>query len=339
MRRETRERMVLAGTAVALCLMGSAPGSSNDGRIPIYQPTVIGQDGTYYVTNDITAAGTILEILPTATWVSIDLNGNRLTRTDPGEVIRAEGAPSSFTRKAEVYNGILWTQDMPAAGTKTVKFGSWNDARVSDVETNGIIEFFESDTVKMSNTVAASATVTGTTTDHVTGSFRNLTFVDAFAIGLDILNGSAIQVENTVVENPASHGVRVNNCDACQFDSISVQDSGGNSIRVEDTRGSQWRQISSIRSQDSGIFVDLFSQGNTFADVTASFSQNGNPGMRNDGSQTGVSKGHFHGNSGGGVLNMGSEFNIWDIMTRGNAPPNFDDQGFLTFDGGGNVFN
>lgn len=334
MQRFSRKRIqwsFLAALVGLACLFGSLPVIPGDGRTPIWVPTVIDEDGSYYLTRDITAPGIILDIVPPAQHVTIDLNGNTLTRTDPGEVIRAVTGPSTIKRTLEIYGGVAWTGAMPAAGQTTVRTGAWQDASVRDFETNGYFDLDLIEVIKLQNAKAAAVSVTGTASDHVTGSIEDVTVVDSTDVGLDIEYGSAMRVSDISVENPFSHGVRVNNCDACQFSNIAVQDAGGNAVRLESTVASMWKTISSMRSSTSGFFIDNVSTGNFFTAASASFSQNGNVGFENHGARTNLNGGTFQGNSGGGIHNLGSEFSVRETNARGNAPPNFQDDGILTY--------
>ncbi len=336
MRRFAYERRILATTAALACLVGSIPIASGDGRIPIYQPTVIGADGNYYLTRDITTSGVVIDVLPAAINVNIDLNGHTLTRTDPGEVIRADAGGNTVERSFEFYDGDIFGF---AYGDTAVRARGWGNANLHAFRSNGDLELLESDAVAIWETTAASVTVTGTASDHVTGTISRSSFVDSDGHGLEIVDGSALQIENVAVENPAGHGVRVSNCDACQFRDISVQDAGGSAVRVEDTRASCWSYVTAVNSQESGIYVDTFSQGNRFIDVTASSAQNANPGFLNNGSQTTLNRGHFQGNSGGGILNNGTHFVIRYSSALGNASPNFQDAGILTHLGADNTWD
>jgi copper-binding protein NosD len=64
---------------VAVLALDMTGASAAEGRIPIFQPTVITQSGSYILTADIAAPGTIISV--TAPEVTLDLNGHTLTTT------------------------------------------------------------------------------------------------------------------------------------------------------------------------------------------------------------------------------------------------------------------
>src|SRR4030095_7331838 len=63
--------------APLVCALGGTQVRSNEGRVPIFEPTTIVDPGHYVVTRDFVAPGTAITIA--ANDVTLDLNGYTLT--------------------------------------------------------------------------------------------------------------------------------------------------------------------------------------------------------------------------------------------------------------------
>lgn len=319
----------LAATALlAVALVAVAPARAGDGRIPLWQPTTIDQSGNYVVTRDIVADGVVFEILPSATAVRIDLNGFTLTSTTTDPVVRAADAARTGTgSRLSIVNGaVVANRSAPAA----FDINNLEDVLLQDLDVDGEIVVDRAQRARLQQIVARAIAVQGLLTQTVGGYVRGATLDDASGDALLVRHGRGFLVENVGVRRAGGNGVHLDRCESCIVRQAAVHDAAAAGLLLSAATGGQAINVAVFRALNA-FFVDGLSQGNTFRNVTGSFSLVGGRGFLNQGGQTHLIQGTFHGNPAGGIRNEGSELNIRMTVSIGNAPPQFDDQGFATW--------
>jgi hypothetical protein len=122
---------------ITLALAGSSQILADEGRIPLFKPTVISQPGHYILIKDITyTAGSIFDI--TTGNVTLDLNGRTLTGGSSFPIIRFLPGP---TGSVSIRNGRL-----VGSGIATDFFAAPRTVRFENLDlNNGSINFTLSD--------------------------------------------------------------------------------------------------------------------------------------------------------------------------------------------------
>lgn len=236
MRRNLRTTILIAALALAATTAFAA-----EGRTPIWEPTVITQSGRYIVTRDIPGGpGVTIEIA--ANGVDLDLNGFVVGGgASPDPVILAAGV-----NDIAVHNGIV------SNGSDGLFFDQIKNLRVERLQVlgpgaagNGIVLKDVTDFTVRNNQVrdhngvcisigagAVFPTVSGIVDDNQ---------AEACDVGIDIAQGSSLQVRNNRVEGMNDVGIRMTECQAPIVAGNTVNRTGSDGILLEQNFGAHVR--------------------------------------------------------------------------------------------------
>ncbi len=357
-----RHRTITGLLLLSACIV-AAPALAAEGRIPIWQPTLITDPGSYVVTRNITGPGTIIDVETEG--VTIDLNGFVLETTDPtAAVIRLRPSPvdmrndggvsisgsgtlsggtgvdaaniSSFNIKTfrgeDLIHLLPDEHAIKSENIKEVMIGGVS-AKMVAAAMNAAIRITNARKAHLSNLNIDGGNpaieLVGNLTGPTTGSAEKINIHDADGVAFNVINASGFSVKDFNIDEAASHGVLFQGCDACKAEDGAVQDAGGDGVRVENSIAVFLANLQVVRAVN-GMFIDALSQGATVIGAGLHFSTTGY-GLVNHGSQTHVNEGNFSGNPSGGVRNDGSQLSIQNSTGRGNGGPGLDDQGFDTW--------
>ncbi len=258
---------------------------ADEGKTPIYEPTVITDSGSYVVTRDIVAAGTIIDINRPAEpdiAVTIDLNGYTLENTDAATpVVDASGFFDIFLTngtlkggsngfhtdngpiKARVRienmaikgangNGIHVVTTGPSGSSMNVKA-----SKVSNAGGNGIFASTAGGAIDIADSTVEDAGVDGIAL-VTTGSIRveDNTLRDITATGLSITGAQGAVIANNQIFNIAPNQIAISIVKAA----AAVDPEWGNQIRGNTLSGSP------AISTSVGIYIGPEVKGNILSE-------------------------------------------------------------------------
>lgn len=314
-------RFAVRGSLVLLLLGVTLPVIAGEGRIPIWNRTVIMASGKYIVTREIPPGpGPAIDILPPAEHVDIDLNGFTLFGDAAGlVVIQAIGAFRSIT----IRNGEVRSQGPPgdAILIDTAERVVLEDLKIIDaggaaIHLISVPDFLVRDNLVtgpnvdgiLVDGVAAATPVTGTIAGNV---FDDLPGGN----GIVVWNGSSVAVRNNRVEGAFASGIFLDQCEACLITENTIQEVGSHGIEASNVRVSKFYNNAVVRAAMEGLALFGGSDDNLVLNNVIGAS--GRNGILCDGSRNQIDQNVINGNG-----TSGTGHGIWFSPASGAVGPN-----------------
>lgn len=305
-----------------LLLLGVAlPVVAGEGRIPIWNRTVIGTSGKYIVTREIPPGpGPAIDIVGPADHVDIDLNGFTVFGDPAGlVVIRAIGAFRSIT----IRNGEVRSQGPPgdAILIDTAERVVLEDLKIIDAGGAAIHLVSVRDFLVRDNLVtdpnldgilvdgfAAANPVTGTISGNV---FEEL----PGGSGIVVWNGSSVAVRNNRVEAAFGSGILLDQCQACLIAENTIQEVGSHGLEANNVSVSKFYNNAVVRAALEGFGLFVGCDDNLVLNNVIGGS--GRNGILCDGSRNQIDQNVINGNG-----TSGNGHGIWFTPASGAVGPN-----------------
>jgi len=304
-----------AGVGLILLLaLSTSPVLGGEGRIPIWQPTVIGpgQEGMYVLTRDVTAnAGApLIDVLPGTVSVDIDLNGFTLYGIDQ-DIIRAVGVDSLTVRNGMLMGG-LGNGIYVGEGRKAVI----EDVKIQFVGAHGIqlvsvANFAIRRNIIVSDAQAPNPSLGGILVDGLPAP-RPLEGViednqiEQTGFGIQVNVGSAVAIlKNRIEEMWGGDGILVFVCDGCMIAENTVERPIGLGIVLSEVNVNKVYNNVVVAAGADGIY--LKNSSDTLI-LENNSSLNAGDGLAIDGSRCHVDR---------NVLNLNNGFGLHFIQGAG----------------------
>jgi parallel beta-helix repeat protein len=311
------------GASLALALVFAAlPALAAEGRIPVWQPIVIGPggEGKYILTRDITAAGApAIDVLANTVAVDIDLNGFTIYASNT-VAIRALRVDSLTVRNGTLVGGFggVRAEDCPKVVVE--------DLKVQSVSAEGIGLYEVANFAVRRNIVQQCEINPGIMVDGFfldpdvpsQGSIED-NVVRECEYGIAVGNGSSVGVINNRVEDTsAQQGILLAICDSCLVKGNTVQGSTADGILLFEVTGSKvHNNLVTKSASGEGIWLQEGSDHNLVLDNVASL--NGNNGLLVDGRENLLERNVLNANGTSGVAPFwGMYLNGTGNVYRGN---------------------
>ncbi|MCP3979501.1 MAG: right-handed parallel beta-helix repeat-containing protein [bacterium] len=254
----------------ALLLLPLAPAHSEEGRIPIFEPTTLTASGKYVVTRDIVPGGPQPEAIIVAgtgsELVEIDLNGFTLTsQLSAG----ANAISAGGVRKLTIRNGTIATEAGDPSCISATGGSGRTSVIIEDVVgtcgTQGItLVSWKNITVRRSSIEAFDGAALA-----ITGAVRfqgiieqNLLAASSSMSGpaaLDVVAPSAgLQIVANEIDAGGGGGIAVQSSEGLLVAANAVGQTAGAGIYVNDSEGCRVRNNSVVETSNAGfLFVDV----------------------------------------------------------------------------------
>jgi len=283
------------------------PAVAAEGRIPIWQPTVIGpgQEGAYIVTRDVVAAvgAPLIDVLPGTVAVDIDLNGFTLYGIDQ-DVIRAVGVDSLTVR-----NGTIMGGNQNGVYAAECRKAVIEELRIQFVGLHGIQlvsvgNFAVRRNVIVSDAVAPMPALGGILVDGfqspepLEGVIED-NLVEETGFGIQVNVGSSVAIlRNHLEEMHGGDGILAFACDGCMVAENTVQRAIGLGIVLSECNVNKLYNNVVVESGADGIYLKN-SSDTLILDNDSSL--NGGDGLAVDGTRCHVDRNVLNLNQGFGL--------------------------------------
>ena len=323
-----RKLIVLSSACLVAALMLTVPALAAEGRIPLWEPTVLpgpGITGKYVVTRNIAApaGGTAISVLGTGQEeIDIDLDGKTLFGDPAGALNIIEVID---VRTVVIRNGSLRALGPPAGGNSVfisnVQKVILEDLRIED---GGIgISLKGSPSFAIRRNVIVGADPVGIQIEGaglpvpLTGFVEDNLVKDSIDVGIWVFdNHSGVSIDrNRVDRTNGGPGIWVQFGSACKLAENIVQEAGTDGIQLEGIRGCKvYNNVTSFNNANgiaglgttSTLFLDNVSSDNSFS------------GLMTDGFLNRMEQNVLTSNGGCGLWFVGPDNTYGKNTARGN---------------------
>jgi len=257
--RRTRKTLIPA----AIAMLAALPSFAAEGRIPVWQPTVLSAPGKYVVTRNITANPGAPAIQVTAADVDLDLNGMEVLQPDSGVPAIYAPSPSGV----RIHDGAI------RGGRNGVQAGAGSKLilerlRVADTASDGLL-LSDVDSQVVRDNVIFNVAGAGIQLDGnlpKTGSIAD-NVIRRTSGGIEVLGGTSLAIVHNRIEQSAfgpglPRGVVLDGCAGVLVSDNTIQDISGPGISILGSGGHEVDRNVIRGAAAGGIFIDNVSHDN-----------------------------------------------------------------------------
>ncbi len=322
----------LAISAVTLVVV--LPAIAAEGRTPVFlDGTIIGSDGRYILTRNITSAGAGAVITIAASNVDLDLNGFTITGAPGVTSIDIPPPAAGAAQDLRIHNGIIVGGDAgiirhPGPPTQRIVI---EDMRLRDQGFDAIVLLDTIETVHIRRTSIRSPGGGGITIigpAFTNGSIEGCSIKETGGVGILLDTAAAFEIAHNRLEvagaGAGASGIVMSGCVGCFANQNVISDPGFYGIELKSSKGNKIHNNVIRHAFSTGIHVDAGSGDNLILDnvmTDCGFDIPPGHGLHIEGFQN-----HIHGNtinsneSCGLFFDLGSFGNTFGRnMARGNG--------------------
>jgi parallel beta-helix repeat protein len=231
-------------TAITVCLLAGLPVIAGEGRIPIWQPITIGpgQEGSYVLTRDITAAqgSAAIDIQPGTVAVDIDLNGFTIYGASFPAIL------AQYVDSLTVRNGTIMGGGGAGIWAEWCRKVVIEDMKIEFIEGGGIWLMEVKTFAVRRNIITNCDSQYGITADGysfdpsalIEGTIEGNVIRECLG-GIVVWNGSSVAVINNRIEETEANGIYTDICNSCLFERNTVESTGEHGFEMRSLFGSK----------------------------------------------------------------------------------------------------